>query len=70
VLTRSHDGAQDSSAFRERKRCQVSVLVNQDVECVIDNPRFCGAEVLQKIEVWPAIGTQGYQLSVDHRTFW
>jgi hypothetical protein len=41
--------------------------VDQDVERAIDNAGFRGAEVLEKIEVRPAIGAKGYQLSVDHR---
>jgi hypothetical protein len=41
--------------------------VDQDVEGIVDNARFCGAKVLEKIEVRPSIGTNGHQLSVDDR---
>ena len=65
MLSRFDDAAQDRSAFRERKLGEAPPLVNQDVEGVINNARFCGAKILQKIEVGPAVGAKGYQFSVD-----
>jgi hypothetical protein len=41
--------------------------MDQNIESVIDNAGFRGAEILQKIEVRPAIGAKGYQLSVVFR---
>jgi hypothetical protein len=41
--------------------------MHQDVEGVVDNARFCGANVLQPIKIRPAVGAEGYQLSIDDR---
>jgi hypothetical protein len=41
--------------------------MDQYVESVIKNARFCRAEVLQKIKIRPTIQAKGYQLSVDDR---
>ena len=41
--------------------------MNQDGEGVVENARFCGAKVLQQIKIRQSVGTEGYQLSIDHR---
>jgi len=41
--------------------------MHQDVECVIDDVRVCRSEVLEEIEIWPALVIDGYDLAVDHR---
>jgi hypothetical protein len=64
VLSGLNDAIQDSSAFRQRKPGEETPLVDQDVKGVVENARLCGAEVLQQIEVWSAVWTERYQLSI------
>jgi hypothetical protein len=44
--------------------------VDQDIEGIVDNARFCGSKILQKIEVRSTIRAKGYQFAVDDCVIW
>jgi hypothetical protein len=44
--------------------------VDKDIEGVVDNARFGGPKILQKIEVRPTIRAKRHQLSVDDCVIW
>ncbi len=44
--------------------------MNQNIEGIVDNLRFRGAEVLKQIEAWAPIRVQGHEFAVDYGSVW
>jgi hypothetical protein len=66
VVALPDHGVSDFPPLRQGKLRQILIFMDEDIEGVIVDMRFCRAEVLEQIEVGVAIRVQRYKFTVDH----